>query len=281
MNNKRDSDSAVLNGKVRPPLKWAGSKYRIIDRINAVLPKGKRLVEPFVGSGALFLNTHHPRYLINDRNADLASFYRILKRQRNRFVEASARYFSPRNNTEAAYYRFRNLFNSTTDPFEKACLFLYLNKHGYNGLCRYNASGEWNVPFGRYSKPYFPDAELRHALTHIQKARIESRDFADIMAMAERGDVIYCDPPYVPLSSTSNFTAYSAGGFSRTDQERLARVAEETANRGIPVVISNHATGFTESIYRNGTLHRFSVRRLISCNSDKREHADELLAVFT
>ena len=265
---------------MRPPLKWAGSKYRIIDNILAVLPQGRRLIEPFVGSGALFINSEHERALINDRNADLTNFYRTLKREGDDFIAESAKYFKITNNTEDAYYRLRDKFNSSREPSKKACLFLYLNKHGYNGLCRYNASGEWNVPFGRYAKPYFPATELRHALHRLRKTRIENRDFETIMNDAEPGDVIYCDPPYVPLSLTSNFTAYSAGGFSKDDQIRLAHVAAETARRGIPVVISNHATAFTESIYSGSTLHRLSVRRLISCNGDKRENADELLAVF-
>jgi len=266
--------------RIRPPLKWAGSKYRILDAICKVLPHGNRLVEPFVGSGAVFLNTEYERYLINDVNKDLILFYKVLKKEGTDFIAYCAGLFTPGTNKEPVFYRLREEFNRVDDPVRKAALFLYVNKHGYNGLCRYNAAGEFNVPFGRYAEPYFPRKEMEYFLTKRNRLRIENDDFESIMRSAKKGDVIYCDPPYIPLSATSNFTAYSAGGFSETDQRRLALLAEETAGRGVPVLISNHRTEFTERIYKNAHICRFSVRRLISCNGSKREHADELLALY-
>ncbi|MGQ0658094.1 MAG: Dam family site-specific DNA-(adenine-N6)-methyltransferase [Chromatiales bacterium] len=280
MSSSAADNTSGSQAKTRPPLKWAGGKYRIVGEIRRLLPSGKRLVEPFVGSGAVFLNTNYERYLISDINRDLILFYRTLKERERRFIAYCKKFFSPGCNKATVYYRLRDEFNATIDPLRKAGLFLYLNKHGYNGLCRYNAAGDMNVPFGRYKKPYFPEREM---LAFIQKAKhvsIQQRDFASVMQSARKGDVIYCDPPYVPLSETSNFTSYSAGGFSLEDQRRLAELAEETAQRGIPVLISNHYTVYTETIYGRAELTRLSVRRLISCNSSKREHAAEILALF-
>ena len=269
--------------RIRPPLKWAGSKFRIIENILQLLPEGKRLIEPFVGSGALFLNTNYPRYLINDINKDLISFYKTLKKGGDEFIAECGTLFTESNNHEKAYYRFRTEFNETSDRYRKAAIFLYLNKHGYNGLCRYNSSGEHNVPFGRYRQPYFPLKELQHFVKRSSQVRIESRDFQSIINGAKEGDVIYCDPPYVPLSATSNFTTYSAGGFSEEDQIRLATLAKASASRGVPVLISNHCTKFTDSLYQNANakkIVKLSVRRLISCNGNNRQNADELLALF-
>lgn len=274
------SDKQKPIAKTRPPLKWAGGKFRIVDDIRRLLPQGKRLIEPFVGSGAVFLNTEYERYVINDVNRDLTLFYKILKKEQKRFISLSKKLFTPKNNIAKRYYQFRDEFNAIDEPLRKAALFLYINKHGYNGLCRYNAAGEMNVPFGRYKEPYFPEREILAFIKKAARISIKSEDFAKVMESAHSGDVIYCDPPYVPLSNTSNFTSYSAGGFSLYDQQRLAGLAKKTAKRGIPVLISNHYTPDTARMYQDAELTRLSVRRLISCNSSKREHAAEVLALF-
>ena len=172
-------------------------------------------------------------------------------------------------------------FNQTRDHRRKAALFLYLNRHGYNGLCRYNAKGGFNVPVGRYVKPYFPAREMLGFHEKAQRAEFRVADFTEVMRQALPGDVVYCDPPYVPLSATSNFTSYHRGGFGEAQQNELARLAEELASRGVPVVISNHETSFTVQAYHKARLTRFSVRRFISRNGQNRGKAAELLALFT
>lgn len=270
------------NALCRPFLKWAGNKYRIIDRIREHLPAGNRLIEPFAGSAAVFLNTSYARYLITDSNADLINLYNILKKKRETYIQNAARLFQERYNNSESYYRFRNEFNQTDDPFRRAVLFVYLNRHGYNGLCRYNASGGFNVPFGRYKKPYFPDEEMRAFSRKARHAIFKHRDFRWAFEQAKPGDVIYCDPPYVPLSPSSNFTSYSAGGFGLTNQKLLAEIATQAADRGIPVLISNHKTETTDRYYRPATRRDyFQVRRFISCNGEKREDVREVLALFS
>jgi DNA adenine methylase len=266
----------------RPFLKWAGSKYRVLEHIHEMLPVGGRLIEPFAGSGAVFMNTDFERYLLADTNADLINLYRILQQQGEAFITECARLFQTRTNQEAYYYRRREEFNRSHDLQRKAALFVYLNRHGYNGLCRYNAAGIFNVPFGRYKRPYFPADELLAFYRKSAHAEFVHRDFDTVMQAAQAGDVVYCDPPYVPLSQSSNFTCYSAGGFDMPQQQRLADLAEQTRQRGIPVLISNHNTHFTRKAYRSANnIKRFSVRRFISCDGSKRRNAGELLALFS
>lgn len=265
---------------LRPFLKWAGNKFRILDRILEHLPEGRRLVEPFAGSGAVFLNTDFKRYLLADANRDLVDLYTLLRDEGKPFVDYASRLFTPENNQSARYYALREEFNRCVEPRRRAALFLYLNRHGYNGLCRYNASGGFNVPFGRYKHPYFPAAEMLAFHRKARQARFLHQDFETTFRKARAGDVIYCDPPYVPLSSSANFTSYSAGGFTLEQQARLAELSASAARRGITVLISNHNTAFAREIYADAELHTFHVQRYISCNGKKRKRAGELIAVY-
>ena len=265
---------------VRPFLKWAGNKYRILHEIRAVLPQGKRLIEPFVGSGAVFANTDFTSYLLADVNPDLIALYRYLQEEGPRFIEYCRSFFAPENNTGDAFYSLRARFNETLDVREKAALFVYLNRHCYNGLCRYNSSGGFNVPFGRYEKPYFPEAEMAHFYERSRRAEFICADFRETMVSAQHGDVVYCDPPYVPLSDTANFTSYSSNLFGMAEQRELARLAEKLTDRGVPVIISNHNTEFTRREYAQAEIVAFDVRRTISRDASNRGKAKELLAVF-
>lgn len=266
---------------VRPFLKWAGNKYRIIDRIKQLLPSGSRLIEPFTGSGAVFLNTVYERYILSDSNPDLINLYSFIKHEGIPFIRYCKRYFNGKYNNPESYYLLRERFNHTGNARQKAALFVYLNRHGYNGLCRYNAKGGYNVPFGRYQRPYFPHKEMLAFHHKAQRAELVVSSFETTFANSRKGDVIYCDPPYVPLSDSANFTSYSAGGFNLDKQQQLALLAQQAAKRGIPVLISNHHTRFTEQAYQAAARrHTFQVQRYISCNGEKRENAGEVLALF-
>lgn len=265
---------------MKPFLKWAGSKYRIVEQIKAVLPPGKRLVEPFAGSAAVFLNTHYPANLLADANGDLIQLYQHLQSEGQPFIEFCQTFFQPPLNNPTTYYTFRAEFNKTADSHRKSALFLYLNRHCYNGLCRYNAKGEFNVPFGRYRKPYFPATEMQTFHHKAAHATFQQGDFADIMQNAQPGDVVYCDPPYAPLSQTAKFTSYSTKVFNTAHQLRLVQEAQTLAQRGIPVIISNHSTPFTQQAYNGAVFTEFDVRRYISCNGSSRNKVTELLAIF-
>ncbi|MCL6593451.1 MAG: Dam family site-specific DNA-(adenine-N6)-methyltransferase [Alicyclobacillus sp.] len=265
---------------MKPFLKWAGGKYRLVQHIKRRLPPGQRLIEPFAGSAAVFLNTEYPAYVLADVNHDLIRVYETLRTHGDAFIAACQALFVPKNNTAERYYELRAEFNTTADAWRKAVLFVYLNRHGYNGLCRYNGRGQFNVPFGRYKQPYFPAAEMRYFAQKAQRVTFTCADFRTLLAAAQPGDVIYCDPPYVPLSATAHFTDYAAGGFGPADQHDLAELAKALADRGIPVLISNHATAFTEAAYAAADVEYIQVRRTISCDAANRGMAREVLALF-
>lgn len=265
---------------MKPFLKWAGGKYRLVDRIQSVLPAGDRLIEPFVGSGAVFLNTNYQSYLLADSNPDLINLYKILQVEGQRFIHYCSSFFTPENNNESAYYQFREEFNKTSDIRKKSALFVYLNRHCFNGLCRYNAKGGFNVPFGRYSKPAIPEDDMFSFYQKSANAIFEVADFKETMVKAQRGDVLYCDPPYVPLSETASFTSYAKGGFGIQAQQDLAAMAKKLQSNGITVVISNHDTEFTNEVYKPAEIIKFNVQRFISSDAKNRNAVGELLAVF-
>jgi len=264
----------------RPFLKWAGNKYRIIHHIIPLLPKGKRLIEPFAGSAALFLNTDYDHYVLADSNPDLINLFKIIKKEGEHFIKFSKTFYARKFNREKTYYRLRLEFNKTKDPITKAALFLYLNRHGYNGLCRYSKRSGYNVPFGRYESPYFPEKELLHFHRRAKRATFKCADFKTTMSNAKDGDIIYCDPPYAPLSKTAYFTAYSQGGFNLEHQALLAESARENAANNIPVIISNHDTNYVRKLYQGARMKSFHVTRTISCKGEKRVPVREILALF-
>lgn len=267
---------------IRPFLKWPGGKYRLVDRIHGLLPKGKQLIEPFVGGGAVFLNTNFEQYLLNDANSDLISLYQTLQKEGRHFIEVCRSFFIKKYNTEKYYYKFRAQFNASKDSVLRSALFLYLNRHGYNGLCRYNrGKGEFNVPFGSYMKPYFPEKEMLYFHEVAKRAVFVCEDFTEVFKKAKKGSVIYCDPPYVPLTATANFTHYQSRGFSLEEQQILANWAKKCAKKNIPVLLSNHSNDFTRDIYAEAMIEEFDVRRLISCKPAFRRPVLELLALYT
>ena len=266
--------------KIKPFLKWAGNKYRCLDNILSSLPKANRLIEPFTGSGAIFINVNYPRYLLADDNKDLIDLFHYLQQEGNVFITYCEQFFSAINNSAAEYYHLREQFNHCADPRQRAAMFLYLNRHGYNGLCRYNLKGGYNVPFGRYKKPYFPRVEMLYFHQKSQHTAFVHGDFRQTFMKAKPGDLIYCDPPYAPLPQTSNFSTYTNKKFGEAEQIALAQLAQDAVNRGITVVISNHDTDFTRHHYRFSKIKSFPVKRSISCRPENRIAVQELLAVF-
>lgn len=261
-------------------LKWAGGKYNLVDALKRHLPMADTLVEPFVGAGSVFLNTDYSSYQLNDINADLIELYKIVQSRADTFITDAQELFTPRSNDKACFINLRQQFNQSIDPYERAVLFLYLNRHGYNGLCRYNLSGKFNVPFGSYKKPYFPRAEIHFFAEKAQKAQFSCSSYQSIMQQAAPQTVIYCDPPYVPLSKTASFTGYASQGFGLDDQAQLANLAEQAQQRGTTVLISNHDTTWTRKIYQQAELHSLDVARSISQKGATRGKVAELFALY-
>jgi len=268
--------------KQRAFLKWAGGKYGLVEDIQRHLPEASLLVEPFVGAGSIFLNTNFDRYLLADINPDLINLYNLLKQQPDLYINEARRWFIPENNRKEAYLDVRKQFNQSDDILYRSLAFLYMNRFGFNGLCRYNKKGGFNVPFGSYKKPYFPQAELEFFVEKASKATFICAGYKETFQQAQQDCVVYCDPPYAPLSNTANFTSYAGGGFSLDDQAGLANEAEMAAQqRGVPVLISNHDTVLTRRLYHGAQLNVVKVKRTISRNGAGRNKVDELLALFS
>ena len=262
-------------------LKWAGNKSRIMDVLRLHIGGGNRLVEPFMGSGAVFIETRFDQYYLNDINPDLIGLYNNLKNNLNVLMTELHSLFDGTHNTETKFYDLRKEFNSLSSAtIRKSAIFVYLNRHAFNGLCRYNSRGEFNVPFGKYKTVYFPETEITNFSTKAQNVVFNCGDFTDVLNQVKSGDIVYCDPPYVPISNTANFTAYAQTGFSYEQQKSLAEHAKRLTNIGARVIISNHDTPVTRELYSDAIIHEISVRRSVSGKAESRGNAAELIAVF-
>jgi DNA adenine methylase len=266
--------------KQRAFLKWAGGKYNLMEAIVGHLPEADTLVEPFVGAGSVFLNTNYSNYLLNDINADLIHLYQFLQQKPQQLINDARLLFVDNNNEKSAFLAMRQLFNQTTDPYQRSLLFLFLNRHCYNGLCRYNQSGFFNVPFGKYKKPYFPEAELEAFAEKAKRATFVCMDYQQLFAQLPAEAAVYCDPPYVPLSKTASFTSYAKNSFNLDDQADLANLSEQAQQRGHAVLISNHDTSWTRKIYQGAELHSIQVGRSISQKGSSRGKVAELFALY-
>jgi DNA adenine methylase len=259
---------------VKTPLKWVGSKARLMPQLLPHLPEGKRLIEPFAGSCAVMMNTDYDEYLIADVNPDLVNLYKTMAYQSDALLielEAlfSAGSLGDEESRAVFYYAVRDAFNQSGKSFgsesvEAAARFLYLNRHCFNGLCRYNRRGQFNVPFGKYKKTYFPADEIRAFAEKAKRATFITAHYSETLDLVRDGhDVVYCDPPY--LTDTDNFTAYHERGFSHMDQGRLARKLRRLTERGIKVVASNSDLEMVHYLYAG-----FEAVRVTGCQSGGR-----------
>jgi DNA adenine methylase len=266
----------------KPFLKWAGGKIKLIPDITPLLPRNAaRYIEPFLGGGSVFLNTDYTTNQLCDSNQHLIDVFNAVKVKLHQLINAGRKLFTPANNNKEAYYGLRAEFNQTKDLDRRAALFVYLNRHCFNGLCRYNSKGGFNVPFGDQDSPSPPEEQMLSVVDKLQTAEILCQDFRITFEKIGAGDVVYCDPPYIPKSETANFTGYTAGGFSKRDQIDLAELAGKAAAKGACVLISNLDAECTRKLYGGATrIVSLLASRSISCVGADRKPVGELIAVF-
>lgn len=269
---------------VTPFLKWAGGKIRLFNYIRQQMPVSiTRYVEPFVGAGSIALNVNAQETIINDINEDLILVWTMVRDHPEQLIGECKPLFSYSDfQTPEGYYKLRTAFNVAPLGIYRAALFLYLNRHCFNGLCRYNSKGEFNVPVGKYKTIKFPENEIREISKLIQKWNISCEDFQRMMAALKEGDVCYCDPPYCPLSKTAYFKDYAKEGFTIEQHEALAKAAYDASLKGAIVLVSNHSTEFTNDLYRKygAEIHVVEASRAIAVRSKNKKTATELIAVF-
>ncbi|ELG5683213.1 Dam family site-specific DNA-(adenine-N6)-methyltransferase [Salmonella enterica] len=265
----------------RPFLKWAGGKYSLLPELDRLIPAGKRLIEPFVGGGSVFLNSDkHERFLLADINADLINLYQMLAVVPDSVIAEAMKAFRHLNDVEN-YTVIREAFNAQKlNATERAAAFLYLNRHCFNGLMRYNLDGFFNVGWGKYKAPYFPEKELMAFRKKSSACVFMNAGFERTLRLAGDGDVVYCDPPYEPMPGTAGFTNYASGGFSWDSQVALAESCVAAHQRGAKVFISNSTAPRVIELYEQHgfTLHRVNARRSISSKGSTRETANDIVA---
>lgn len=263
----------------RSIFKWAGGKFGVLEQIFRYLPEGKRLIEPFVGGGAVFMNAGYQENLLNDVNADLINFYKTLQREAHSLITLAHRFFLDYN-TQEGFLAVRNAFNKQVyDDLHRAAAFLFLNRHCFNGLTRYNQAGEFNVGYGKYKTPYFPLQEMEAFLGAEGRSEFVCGDFAAVIEAAGEGDVIFCDPPYEPLPNTEGFTNYSGHDFKFEEQKRLVSLLTDAHRRGAKVLITNSgAPNIRELYHDNGfRVEPLFARRSVSCKGETRGVAHDIL----
>jgi DNA adenine methylase len=268
-----------------PFVKWAGGKAALVSQIVSRIPRDRtfdRYLEPFVGAGALFfwirrsfpgLSCH-----IADSNEELINAYRAIRDDVHRVLSKLETHQSL--HSEEHYYTVRRA--APREPAERAARFIYLNRTCFNGLYRVNRRGLFNVPIGRYDRPRIVDWEnLLAVATALRGVVIEAADFETVTENAGRGDLVYLDPPYHPLSETSAFTSYTSGGFGIEEQRRLARVFEKLSRRGAFVILSNSSSDFVRGLYESldprPRLDEVSMPRAINSKASSRGPVPELL----
>lgn len=262
-----------------PVLKWAGGKRQLLPQILARLPDRIRTYhEPFVGGGAVFFElARQKRFeqaVIADKNRDLIDVYRALKKDVER-VLVELRQLAQRH-SEEEYYRVRDA--SPRSLWKRAARIIYLNKTGFNGLYRVNRNGKFNVPFGRYTSPKIVDVErLTAASRALSTAQIFEADFQEVCRAAKRGDAVYLDPPYLPLSSTAKFAEYHSEPFGIDEHRRLAGVFASLERRGIVAVLSNSHTPKTDALFERFGFELVSARRAINSDIGGRGPVQEIL----
>ena len=260
-------------------LKWAGSKVGIMEQLRPHLPKTKRLVEPFAGSCAVMMNTDYEQYLIADVNNDLITMYQQIASDNIDVVLCVSRNLFDMESFHPGYYLERDFFNNTKRvllPEFIAAYFIYLNRHCYNGLCRYNQSGGFNVPCGNYKKTYFPEKEIITFSDKANRADIKCQSWAETLLQTCAGDGIYCDPPYMG----TGFTRYHTEGFNDGDQAALAEALQALhATKGNPVTVSNSLAAKELYADLGFTIHEIEAPRKISANGN-RKPVTEIIATL-
>ncbi|EOT9495007.1 Dam family site-specific DNA-(adenine-N6)-methyltransferase [Escherichia coli] len=286
---RQKEGSETKERKVKPAaefersiFKWAGGKFGVLEQIFRYLPEGKRLIEPFVGGGAVFMNAGYQENLLNDVNADLINFYKTLQREAHSLITLAHRFFQGYN-TQEGYLAVRNAFNKQVyDDLHRAAAFLFLNRHCFNGLTRYNQAGEFNVGYGKYKTPYFPLQEMEAFLGAEGRSEFVCGDFAAVIEAAGEGDVIFCDPPYEPLPNTEGFTNYSGHDFKFEEQKRLVSLLTDAHRRGAKVLITNSGAPNIRELYHDSgfRVEPLFARRSVSCKGDTRGVAHDVIAIL-
>ena len=267
----------MSNKNVTPFVKWAGGKRQLLDRISERLPQTyNNYFEPFIGGGAVLFELQPERAVINDINASLINAYRVIANNPNEFIEKVHELDSNiGDNGKEYYYSLREHYNDKLMKeeydVELASLFVFLNKHCFNGLYRVNGKGLFNVPYNNSKKESIDEVAIFNVSEYLKKVTILHGDFEAACRDAKEGDFVFFDSPYAPLNPTS-FESYTKEGFDVESHERLAKLFDELTKKGCYCMLTNHNTEFINKLYSNKgyRMDVVSVKRMINSDASKR-----------
>lgn len=265
---------------VRPILKWVGGKRQLVPiLLNNIPANFNNYHEPFMGGAALFFALYNNNLLnkkayLSDINSELVNTYVAVRDKPKEVIKKLKKHKYEKD----YYYSMRSADPSKMSDVDAAARMIYLNKAGFNGMYRVNGSGLFNVPFGKYSNPLICDKDNILAVSKSwQNVEIISQSFEAAISKVKAGDLVYFDPPYVPVSKTSNFVSYAKDGFGEKEQKKLVETAKEIVSRGAFVILSNSNTSWVKENYKDFRIMEVNARRAINSDSKKRGIVKELI----
>ena len=277
----------MKNATVSPFVKWAGGKRQLLAQIRERMPREyNRYYEPFIGGGAVVFDLLPENALINDINEALINVYVQIRENVDSFLDSINRIDSAiGEDGKAYYYSMRNLYNMKLEKkdyaIELAALFVFLNKHCFNGLYRVNSKGLFNVPYNNSKRVSYDEESIRMTSDYLKRVTITTGDFEDACRNAGRGDFVFLDSPYAPLNPTS-FESYTKEGFTLESHERLARLYDELTERGCYCMLTNHNTELIEQLYGNKgyTISVVNVKRMINSDANNRKGQEVIICNY-
>lgn len=277
----------MKNATVGPFVKWAGGKRQLLAQIRERMPREyNRYYEPFIGGGAVVFDLLPENALINDINEALINAYVQIRENVDSFLDNINRIdYAIGEDGKAYYYSMRNLYNMKLEKMEYdielAALFVFLNKHCFNGLYRVNSKGLFNVPYNNSKRVSCDEESIRMTSDYLKRVTITTGDFEDACRNSGRGDFVFLDSPYAPLNPTS-FESYTKEGFTLESHERLARLYDELTERGCYCMLTNHNTELIEQLYGNKgyTISVVNVKRMINSDANNRKGQEVIICNY-
>lgn len=271
--------------KAKPIIKWVGGKTKLITHLNENLPKEfNNYFEPFVGGASVILEMLSKdvqegtrEYTISDINDNLINTYQVVQKNLDELITelAKEKYANNLESYTSNRVRYNSIKSENNDNVERAALFIYLNKCGYNGMYRENSKGGYNIPFGKMNNPKICDVDtLRKFSTSVQKVTIECAGYNEIMESTEKHDFVYLDPPY-DGDNNKMFTDYTNNSFGRTQQKELKEFVDALTEKGVHVMISNSATEFIKELYSEYNIKYLTTKYSIGGKDVKRDNKKE------
>ncbi len=265
-----------------PILKWVGGKRQLLNDILPLVPMKGVYIEPFLGGGAVLFSRQPKKAIVNDYNLELMNVYQVVKSNHEQLIQLLQVHSA--NNSEEYFYHIREIDRTARynelSIIEKAARIIYLNKTCYNGLYRVNSSGYFNSPYGKYRNPNIVNAPVIRAMSNYfndNDITLLKGDYKEALKKAKRGNFVYLDPPYMPISSSANFTGYTENGFGYKQQEELKQECDKLRDKGIHFLQSNSDCPEIRALYKDYTIKNVQAKRVINSNSAKRGEINEVL----